>query len=71
MLEDAELREGIKQFSNWPTIPQLYVKGEFVGGADIVREPADTFWGGYAGYFQDPDGHLWEIVWNPNLQPED
>ena len=38
VLEDAEVREGIKVFSNWPTIPQLYVKGEFVGGADIVRE---------------------------------
>jgi monothiol glutaredoxin len=38
VLEDAEVREGIKSFSNWPTIPQLYVKGEFVGGADIVRE---------------------------------
>ena len=38
VLEDAELREGIKQFSQWPTIPQLYVKGEFVGGCDIVRE---------------------------------
>ena len=38
VLEDAELREGIKQFSNWPTIPQLYVKGEFVGGCDIVTE---------------------------------
>lgn len=38
VLEDAELREGIKQFSNWPTIPQLYVKGEFVGGCDIVSE---------------------------------
>lgn len=38
ILEDAELRDGIKQFSNWPTIPQLYVKGEFVGGCDIVRE---------------------------------
>ena len=37
-LEDAELRQGIKDFSNWPTIPQLYVKGEFVGGCDIVRE---------------------------------
>lgn len=34
-------------------------------GANIVRHAADTFWGGYAGYFQDPDGHLWEIVWNP------
>jgi monothiol glutaredoxin len=38
VLEDSELREGIKQFSNWPTIPQLYVKGEFVGGCDIVTE---------------------------------
>jgi monothiol glutaredoxin len=38
VLEDDELREGIKQFSNWPTIPQLYVKGEFVGGCDIVTE---------------------------------
>jgi len=38
VLEDAELREGIKQFSNWPTIPQLYVAGEFVGGCDIVTE---------------------------------
>ncbi len=38
VLEDMEIREGIKQFSNWPTIPQLYVKGEFVGGCDIVKE---------------------------------
>ena len=38
VLEDLELRQGIKDFSNWPTIPQLYVKGEFVGGCDIVRE---------------------------------
>ena len=38
VLEDAELRDGIKQFSNWPTIPQLYVAGEFVGGCDIVTE---------------------------------
>ena len=38
VLEDPELREGIKQFSNWPTIPQLYVKGEFVGGCDIITE---------------------------------
>ena len=38
VLEDVELREGIKQFSQWPTIPQLYVKGEFVGGCDIVTE---------------------------------
>jgi monothiol glutaredoxin len=38
VLEDMALREGIKTFANWPTIPQLYVKGEFVGGCDIVRE---------------------------------
>ncbi|HRK95846.1 MAG TPA: Grx4 family monothiol glutaredoxin [Rhodospirillales bacterium] len=38
VLSDPSLREGIKQFSNWPTIPQLYIKGEFVGGCDIVRE---------------------------------
>ena len=38
ILEDADLRQGIKDFANWPTIPQLYVKGEFVGGCDIVRE---------------------------------
>lgn len=38
VLEDAELRDGIKAFSNWPTVPQLYVAGEFVGGCDIVTE---------------------------------
>ncbi len=38
VLEDMEIREGIKAFSNWPTIPQLYVKGEFIGGCDIVKE---------------------------------
>ena len=38
VLTDPEIRQGIKEFSNWPTIPQLYVKGEFVGGCDIIRE---------------------------------
>ena len=38
VLKDPEIRQGIKEFSNWPTIPQLYVKGEFVGGCDILRE---------------------------------
>jgi monothiol glutaredoxin len=37
VLQDQEIREGIKQYANWPTIPQLYIKGEFVGGADIMR----------------------------------
>jgi catechol 2,3-dioxygenase-like lactoylglutathione lyase family enzyme len=36
-------------------------------GATIVKRAGDTFWGGYAAYFQDPDGHLWEIVWNPQM----
>jgi monothiol glutaredoxin len=38
VLQDQEIREGIKAFSNWPTIPQLYIKGEFIGGCDIVKE---------------------------------
>ena len=38
-------------------------------GARIVKKAGDTFWGGHAGYFQDPDGHLWEVVWNPQFQP--
>jgi monothiol glutaredoxin len=42
VLQDIGIREGIKAFSNWPTIPQLYVKGEFVGGCDIVREMAQA-----------------------------
>jgi uncharacterized glyoxalase superfamily protein PhnB len=38
-------------------------------GATIVKDAAATFYGGYAGYFQDPDGHMWEIAWNPDLLP--
>jgi uncharacterized glyoxalase superfamily protein PhnB len=40
-------------------------------GAKIVKPAQKTFWGGYGGYFQDPDGHLWEIAYNPNLIPQD
>ena len=40
-------------------------------GAAIIKEPADTFYGGHAGYFRDPDGHLWEVVWNPAALPEE
>lgn len=40
-------------------------------GATITKEPQDTFWGGYAGYFCDPDGHLWEAVWNPSVAIEE
>ncbi len=39
-------------------------------GAVIVKQARDTFWGGYAGYFQDPDKHLWEVVWNPQMLPD-
>jgi catechol 2,3-dioxygenase-like lactoylglutathione lyase family enzyme len=40
-------------------------------GATIVKKAKRTFWGGYAGYFKDPDDHLWEVAWNPQLLPED
>lgn len=40
-------------------------------GAEIVKPAQDTFYGGYAGYFRDPDGHVWEIVWNPAMLPEE
>ncbi len=40
-------------------------------GARIVKQAHDTFWGGYAGYFEDPDRHLWEVVWNPDLQVQE
>lgn len=42
-----------------------------IAGAVIVKKAQDTFWGGYAGYFEDPDRHLWEIVWNPHWEIPD
>ena len=51
VLDSDELRNGIKEFSNWPTIPQLYIKGEFVGGCDIVREMFQA--GELQGAFKD------------------
>ena len=51
VLEDPEIREGIKEFSDWPTIPQLYVKKEFVGGCDIIREMHEN--GELTEYFQE------------------
>jgi catechol 2,3-dioxygenase-like lactoylglutathione lyase family enzyme len=38
-------------------------------GANVIKAAAETFWGGYAGYFQDPDGHVWEVAWNPEMLP--
>ena len=57
ILADPELRDGIKQFSNWPTIPQLYVKGEFVGGCDIVIEMHEN-------------GELADLLSNTDPKPE-
>jgi monothiol glutaredoxin len=51
VLTDPELRQGIKDYANWPTIPQLYVKGEFVGGCDIVREMYES--GELKAFFQE------------------
>ena len=51
VLENQELREGIKAYANWPTIPQLYIKGEFIGGADIVTEMFQA--GELQGYFDE------------------
>ena len=42
VLEDEKLRQGIKDFSNWPTVPQIYIKGEFIGGSDILKEIAEN-----------------------------
>ncbi|HJV79435.1 VOC family protein [Noviherbaspirillum sp.] len=42
-----------------------------LAGAVVVKPAHETFWGGYAGYFQDPDKHLWEVVWNPQWLPQD
>ena len=53
VLEDENLREGIKEFSNWPTIPQLYVKGELMGGCDIIKEMFES--GELQKFFLDED----------------
>ena len=55
ILENQELRQGIKEFSDWPTIPQLYIKGKFVGGCDIVKEMFET-------------GELQKIIKNENIK---
>lgn len=51
-------------------VDTVMAQAEAAGGT-IVKAGGATFWGGYAGYFQDPDGHLWEVVWNPRLVPTD
>jgi hypothetical protein len=53
-----------------PEVDEVMTQARRAGGA-IVKPAHDTFWGGYAGYFQDPDGHLWEVAFNPDLLPQD
>ncbi|MDH3234815.1 MAG: Grx4 family monothiol glutaredoxin [Alphaproteobacteria bacterium] len=57
VLADPDIRQGIKEYSNWPTVPQLYVKGEFVGGCDIIREMFQT-------------GELQTFLKDKGLQPQ-
>lgn len=52
-----------------PEVDEVMAQAESAG-ASIVKPANNTFWGGYAGYFQDVDGHLWEVVWNPQLLPD-
>jgi catechol 2,3-dioxygenase-like lactoylglutathione lyase family enzyme len=47
------------------------MKDARAAGAEIVKPAQGTFWGGYSGYFKDPDGHLWEVAWNPRMLPQD
>jgi catechol 2,3-dioxygenase-like lactoylglutathione lyase family enzyme len=64
---DASLRfygEGLG-FPTEGIVGREFEHGAAAAGAVIVKAAHDTFWGGYSGYFQDPDGHLWEVVWNP------
>jgi catechol 2,3-dioxygenase-like lactoylglutathione lyase family enzyme len=51
-------------------VDEVLAEAERAGGT-IAKPAQPTFWGGYGGYFQDPDGHLWEVVWNPQVLPED
>jgi uncharacterized glyoxalase superfamily protein PhnB len=78
--EDLAWDAGIAQSAPSPTefsighnlntreeVDQVMAQAE-KAGAKIVKAPADTFWGGYGGYFQDPDGHLWEVLWSSEIQ---
>ena len=49
----------------------IVMEQALTAGATIIKQAQATFWGGYAGYFSDPDGHLWEVVWNPAWLPEE
>ena len=58
-------------FSSEEGFENLWLVVELDAGAEILKPPQDTFYGGYAGYFRDPNGHVWEVVWNPAILPSD
>ena len=65
-----EFEHGAVAFFDLEEVDEVMAKARRAG-ATIVKAAADTFYGGYAGYFSDPDGHLWEVVWNPANLPRD
>ena len=76
---DARIPQGARSATEFTIGHNVNSKGEVdavmeqarKAGATIIKTAQDTFWGGYAGYFQDPDGHLWEIAWNPQIRVEE
>lgn len=75
---DATLSEGPRSSTEFTLAHNVESREEVdlvmeqakAAGAQVVKPAGPTFWGGYAGYFGDPDGHLWEVAWNPNLTTE-
>ena len=64
-----DLEKSLRFYQDGLGFPTEGIVGQtFEYGAVIVKPAHDTFWGGYSGYFQDPDGHLWEVVWNPQWE---
>lgn len=79
LAHDAGIREGPRSSTEF-SLGHNVNSGEEVdaamakaarAGAEIVKDAHETFWGGYAGYFRDPDGHLWEVAWNPHWKVDD
>ncbi len=76
---DAGIAEGVRSATEFTLGHNVRSASEvddvmrqaIAAGATLVKAAQPTFWGGYAGYFQDPDGHLWEVVFNPDLLPEE
>ncbi|MEM5277881.1 VOC family protein [Cupriavidus taiwanensis] len=79
LAHDAGLQVTSRALTDFSLAHNVADKGEvdavmaqaLAAGASVVKPAQDTFWGGYAGYFHDPDGHLWEIAWNPEMLSAD